>query len=217
MLRCRALLFDLDGVLVDSRACIEQVWREWAAARGRDPLPFIGIAHGRRTSETVRLVAPELDAKAEAAVLDAMEAVETRGLAPFPGAAELARTLPPERWGIVTSGSRPVATLRLGTAGLAAPRVFITADDVRRGKPDPEGYLAAARRLDVPPADCVVIEDSPTGVAAGRAAGMRVVAVPTTYRAEALAEADVRLASLAALRVRSDGAQALELSFDEEG
>jgi sugar-phosphatase len=217
MLRCRALLFDLDGVLVDSRACIEQVWREWAAARGRDPLPFIGIAHGRRTSETVRLVAPELDAKAEAAVLDAMEAVETRGLAPFPGAAELARTLPPERWGIVTSGSRPVATLRLGTAGLAAPRVFITADDVRRGKPDPEGYLAAARRLDVPPADCVVVEDSPTGVAAGRAAGMRVVAVPTTYRAEALAEADVRLASLAALRVRSDGAQALELSFDEEG
>lgn len=207
------MLFDLDGTLVDSRECIEHVWREWAAARGRDYRDFLRVAHGRRTSETVRLVAPEPDARAESAVLDAMEAVESRGLAPFPGAQDLLAAIPAGRSAIVTSGSVPVATLRLRAAGIAPPAVFITAGDVRRGKPDPEGYLLAARRLALDAADCVVVEDSPTGIAAGKAAGMRVVAVATTYPADALAAADVRLAALADIRVRLLGAAAMELTF----
>jgi sugar-phosphatase len=193
--------------LVDSRESIEHVWRAWAAARGRDVRDFVRIAHGRRISETVCLVAPDLDAQAEAAILDAMEAVEVRGLKAFPGAADLVAALRPNQWGIVTSGSRQVAALRLRTAGLACPPVFLTADDVHRGKPDPEGYLAAAARLSVSPADCLVVEDSPTGISAGRTAGMRVVAIASTYPAAALAAADFRVPALAALRasVAEDG------------
>lgn len=209
---CRAVLFDLDGVLVDSRAAIEQVWREWAAARGRDWRPFLAVAHGRRTSETIRLVAPELDAKEESRALDAMEAVEARGLVAFPGAADLVAAVG-DPWAIVTSGSPPVASLRLRTAGLPFPAVFVTSRDVRRGKPDPEGYLLAAGGLGALPEDCVVVEDSPTGVAAGKAAGMRVIAVCSTYPESALGDADVRLPALASLRVRADRAGVLEVAF----
>ena len=198
----RAILFDLDGVLVDSRECIELIWHAWAGERGLDPAEFLSVAHGRRIAETLRLVAPQLDAAAEAAVLDAMEEVETRGLRAAPGAAALLRQLSEAQRAIVTSGSRPVATLRLRTAGLPIPGVFVTAGDVQRGKPDPEGYLLAARRLGVAPADCVVVEDSPPGVGAGKAAGMRVIALLTTYPAAALSVADAQLASLADLRIR---------------
>jgi len=207
------VLFDLDGVLVDSRACIEHVWRAWAAARGRDYRDFLRVAHGRRTSETVRLVAPELDAAAESAVLDAMESVEARGLVAFPGVQALLAAIPAGRWAVVTSGSLPVATLRLGTAGITPPAVFITAGDVRKGKPDPEGYLAAAARLSLRPSDCVVVEDSPTGVAAGKAAQMRVVAVATTYPRDALAAADVQLPAISAIRVRAGSAGEMEMTF----
>jgi len=178
------------------------VWRDWAARRDVDPEPFIRVAHGCRISETLRLVAPHLDIAAETAALDALEAVETRGLRPAPGAAELLRRLPRERWGIVTSGSRPVAILRLQAAEIAPPAVFVTAEDVARGKPAPDGYLSAAAQLAVRPADGVVIEDSPPGVAAGKAAGMRVIAVATTHPPDALAVADLCVATLAELRLR---------------
>jgi sugar-phosphatase len=207
------VLFDLDGVLVDSRECIEQVWREWAAARGRDYRDFLRVAHGHRTSETVALVAPELDARHESAALDAMESVEARGLVAFPGVHALLAAIPSGRWAIVTSGSLPVATLRLGAADIAPPAVFITAGDVRKGKPDPEGYVTAAGRLSLRPSDCVVVEDSPTGIAAGKAAGMRVVAVATTYPPDALAAADVRLPALAAMRVRPGADGTMEMTF----
>ncbi len=210
---CRTILFDLDGVLVDSRRCVELVWHAWAAERGLDPAPFLKVAHGRRISETIALVRPDLDAAAEAAVLDAMEETETRGLEPVPGAAELVARLGDNEWAIVTSGSRAVATLRLRTVGLPIPPVFVTAGDVARGKPDPEGYGLAARRLGVEPRDCVVLEDSPPGVAAGKAAGMRVIAVLTTHSADALADADARLDTLAALRVDAAGAAGLTVGF----
>ncbi len=213
-MQCRAILFDLDGVLVDSRECIELIWHAWAGERGLDPAEFLRVAHGRRIAETLRLVAPQLDAAAEAAVLDAMEEVETRGLRAAPGAAALLRQLSEAQRAIVTSGSRPVATLRLRTAGLPIPGVFVTAGDVQRGKPDPEGYLLAARRLGVAPADCVVVEDSPPGVGAGKAAGMRVIAVLTTYPAVALSSADVRLGALADLRVRPAAAASRDLTLD---
>ena len=186
---------------MDSRRCVELVWEAWAAERGLDPAPFLAVAHGRRISETIRMVRPDMDAGAEAAVLDAMEEVETRGLSPAPGAADLLARLGPERCAVVTSGSRRVASLRLRTAGLSAPRVFITSNDVRRGKPDPEGYLMAADRLGLAAADCVVVEDSPPGVGAGKAAGMRVIALLTTHGPEALAAADARVPSLDRLRI----------------
>jgi len=199
----RAILFDLDGVLVDSREAIACVWRDWAARRGLDPEPFLRVAQGRRISETLRMVAPHLDIIIEAKALDALEEVETRGLRAAPGAAELLRLLPRERWGIVTSGSRPVATLRLGAAAIAPPDVFVTAADVLRGKPAPDGYLTAAASLGAPPAECVVIEDSPPGIAAGKAAGMYVIAVATTYPPAALTAADTCVPGLRDVRVES--------------
>ena len=198
--RCAAILFDLDGVLVDSRRCIEGIWRTWAAGKGLDPEPFIRIAHGRRISETIRTVAPELDVAREVAALDRLEEVETGGLFPVPGAAALLDAIPAARWAIVTSGSRRVATLRLGVVGLPIPEVFVTAEAVGQGKPAPDGYLAAAAQLGLAPAACVAIEDSPPGVAAARSAGMRVIGLLTTHHAGDLVLADARLHALDRLR-----------------
>lgn len=197
---CAGILFDLDGVLVDSRRCVEGIWRTWAAGKGLDPGPFIRIAHGRRISETIRAVAPELNVAEEVAALDRMEEVDTDGLLPVPGAAALLDTIPAARWAIVTSGSRRVATLRLGVVGLPIPQVFVTAEAVRQGKPAPDGYLAAVAQLGLPAAACVAIEDSPPGVAAARSAGMRVIAVLTTHHARDLVLADARLPALDHLR-----------------
>lgn len=210
---CRALLCDLDGVLVDSRRTIELIWRTWAASRGVDAARFLQVAHGRRIAETLRLVAPQLDVAREVAALDRMEEVETRGLAAAPGAAALVRELENDQWGIVTSGSRAVATLRLRTAGLAAPPVFITASDVTRGKPDPEGYLMAAERLKVRPSDCVVLEDSPPGLAAGKVAGMRVIALLTTHTAAQLGDAEVGALSGIGIRPGTGGPRAFVVSY----
>lgn len=201
-IHCQAILFDLDGVLVDSRRCVERVWRTWAAERTLDADRFIRESYGRRTSETLRAVAPELDVAAETALLDAMEETETEGLVATNGAHDLLARLQAGRWAIVTSGSRPVATLRLRTAGLPTPEVFVTGEEVRRGKPHPEPYLTAAARLRLAPAGCVVIEDAPAGVEAGLAAGMTVVAVGTTHPVDRLGAAHARVSGLEALQVR---------------
>ena len=209
---CNALLFDLDGVLVDSRDGVELVWRTWAETRGLDADRIISVVHGRRASETVREVAPQADAAAEVAVLEAMEAAETRGIRSFAGAASLLASLPPTAWAIVTSGAPAVAHLRLGIAGLPTPAVLVTAADVAHGKPSPEGYLQAARRLGVRPADCVVVEDADAGIAAGSAAGMRVIAVAGTASADTLARADFRVGHVGQLEVEV-ASGALRLSF----
>jgi sugar-phosphatase len=200
-LHCDALLFDLDGVLVDSVACSERVIREWAESHEIDPARFLSISHGRRAIETIRIVAPHLNAAAEADLLIARESCETDGVYEVAGALELLRTLPPTRWAIVTSGTRSIATLRLRFTGLPTPPVLICADDVERGKPDPEGYLAAAARLHVLPANCIVVEDAPAGLAAARAAGMRSIGVVGTCDEAALAQATVTIPLLGALRV----------------
>ncbi len=183
------MLFDLDGVLVDSTACIERQWREWAAARGLDPAPFLRYCHGRRAVETIRLAAPELDAEAEVARFAELAPGEDPVLPAFPGARA-----------VVTSGTRRTARHRLAAAGLPVPAVLVAAEDVRHGKPDPECYLTAAGRLGVPPEECVVIEDAPPGIEAARAAGMRVVAVTTTHPAAELRGATVLVGSVAELR-----------------
>jgi sugar-phosphatase len=193
------MLFDLDGVLVDSARCVEHTWRQWAARHGLDPDAIIAVAHGRRTLETIPEVAPHLDVATEVAALEAIESTTTDGVYEIPGARALLEQLPPDRWAIVTSGARSVATLRIRHTGLPMPRVLVCADEIAHGKPHPEGYLTAAARLGVLPDDCVVIEDAPAGVDAARAAGMRCIGIAGTFPAEALARADLVIPNLAAL------------------
>lgn len=197
----QAILFDLDGVLVDSQRAVEVVWREWGRLRNRDPEPFIAMAHGRRTSETIRMVAPDLDARAEAAVLDRMEEECTEGLKAGPGALNLVRGIPLGRWGVVTSGHRHVATLRLTSVGIPIPPVLITGDQVKRGKPDPEPYREGVRAMACAPSECVVVEDAPPGIVSAHDAGVRVIALRTTYDSDALSSADVVVDDLTRLRV----------------
>ena len=201
---CRAILFDLDGVLVDSAECVERTWRNWANNHRLNPDQVIAFAHGRRTIETVRLVAPGLNAEAEVAELEAGEAMKTDGIYEIESARDLIERLPAGRWAVVTSGIRAVAEFRLRHTRLPVPSVMICADEIVRGKPDPEGYLVAAERLNEAPADCIVIEDAPLGIEAARAAGMRVIAIASTYPREQLTGADAVVERLSDLNVVSD-------------
>jgi sugar-phosphatase len=187
---CRALISDLDGVLVDSTAVVERVWREWALENQLDPQEVLAVAHGRRTIDTIRMITPHLDAQQETDRLEDKEARLSDGMLVIPGAPALLAGLPAGRWAIVTSGSLLIATARLAAGKLPVPEVLVTANDVSAGKPDPQGYRLAATRLGIAPQDCVVIEDSPAGIAAGKAAGMRVVALPTTHAIAELDQAD---------------------------
>jgi len=193
-------------VLVDSRAVVEDIWRRWATERGYDPAPYLRVAHGRRIRETLASVDPTLDLDHEVRLLDAAEAADRTPLTPIAGARELVGSLAPDRWAIVTSGGYGLASRRLDRAGIRQPAVFITAEDVQRGKPDPQGYLLGAERLGRDPATCIVFEDAPPGVAAARAAGARVVALATTHPAEALRDADATIADFRSVRVDREGA-----------
>jgi len=195
----RAVLSDLDGVLVDSAAVIEQTWRGFADRHGLDPDEVVAAGHGRRSIDLIWLVAPHLDAEIEAANVEREEIAQASGLRPLPGARELVDAVPAERFAIVTSGSRALALARLRAAGLPVPAVLVTAEEVDDGKPHPAGYLRAAELLGVDPAHSVVLEDAPAGVEAGRAAGMTVIAVLTTNDASALTRAHSRVHDLRAL------------------
>lgn len=197
---CRAMLFDLDGVLVDSTRHIEQQWRSWALAKGLSPDPFLRVCHGRRALETIQLAAPELDAEAEIAAFRLDPLSEAAGLPPVEGAAHLLDLLPSSGWAVATSGPRATAIARLQGAGLPIPPVLVSAEDVVRGKPHPDVYLTAAARLDLTPQDCVVVEDAPAGIEAARAAGMRVLALTTTHPASLL-DADAHAASLVSVHL----------------
>jgi mannitol-1-/sugar-/sorbitol-6-phosphatase len=179
MVQCRALLFDLDGVLVDSLPVVARVLRAWAASRGGglDADLLIKTSQGRRTSEMLRAVAPWLDIPHEVEILDDLEERETESMHAMAGAKQLLDRLTPGQWAIVTSGSRRLSTSRLKNAGLPIPPVFVTGDQVERGKPDPECYLLAASLLGVAPADALVLEDAPIGIAAAKAAGIRAIGV----------------------------------------
>src|SRR5918997_904461 len=200
-LECNGVLFDLDGVLVDSARVVVRTWRTWAGKKGRDAERFIRGAHGRRPAETVRLIAPDLDAESEASELERIEVGDKDGILEVEGALELLGSLPEGSWTVVTSGSRPLASGRMRHVGLPLPERFVTADDVENGKPHPEAYLKGAEILGASPEACVVIEDAPAGVQAAKAAGMRVVAVATTHREEQLHEADVVVGALSDVRV----------------
>jgi mannitol-1-/sugar-/sorbitol-6-phosphatase len=198
---CQAILFDLDGVLVDSTPCVTRVWSAWAREHGLDAEHVVHVAHGRPTIATVREVAPYLDAQLETDRIEQREINDTDGLRVLPGAKELLARLPLERYTIVTSGTRQLATRRLQAAGLPLPPTMVTADDITNGKPDPEPYLAGARALACDPKECLVFEDAPSGIRAAKAAGMVAIGIPTTYKPEELAEANAITASLRAVAV----------------
>ncbi len=204
---CDAILFDLDGVLADSREVVERQWRLWAVRHGIDAARLLPTIHGRRAVETIAQFAPHLDAAAEERDLAAREAADFDGVREILGAQALVASLPSNAWAVATSGARLIASARLQHVGIAPPAVMVTADDVARGKPAPDPYRLAAQGLGVDPARCLVIEDAPVGVRAARAAGARVVAVQTSHVAAELCEADAvveRLTDISVAVVEGD-------------
>jgi len=215
IVECSAILFDLDGVLVNSIASVERQWRKFAQRHKLDPEHVIRTAHGHRTVETVHILLPHLDATAEAAIVERNEIADTEGLVAIEGAGELLASLPRDRWAVVTSGTRALATRRLAAAGLPQPPHMVPADEVTRGKPDPEPYLKGAQLVRVDPTLCVVFEDAPSGIRAAKAAGMRVFGVPGTYEASALHEADGLVRSLRDVRATLNANHRLSIELNE--
>lgn len=211
----KAILFDMDGVLVDSAHVVERVWRKWALVHHLDPEAVVEQAHGRRSIETLRAVAPEMDAELENLKIEQMEIDDRQGVSALAGAAQMLLSLPAERFAIVTSATRPLAVARLGYAGIPVPGNMVAAEDVAQGKPSPEPYLKGAALLHAAAADCLVFEDTPAGVTAARAAGMRVIAVGNTYPEQALhaARADAVVSSLVDIKTEIYG-NAIRLEFN---
>lgn len=198
---CDAVLLDLDGVLIDSTSSVRRAWERFAAKHSLELERIMHTAHGKRAIDTMRAFAPHLDLEAEAHEFSRWEIDNMDGVFAIPGARRLMETLPAERWAIVTSADDALARARLSAAGLPAPSRMITADLVQRGKPDPQAYLLGSRLIQVPPEGCLVIEDAPAGIHAGKAAGMRVLGVPTTHDPDELSEADAVIPSIQSLDV----------------
>ncbi|HKS80472.1 MAG TPA: HAD family hydrolase [Candidatus Acidoferrales bacterium] len=177
---CSAMLFDLDGVLIDSTPAVARVWTNWAIEHGFDPEEAIRRAHGRPSITTLREYLPDADHEAENREVERREIEDLEGVIPLTGALELLQSLPPERWAIVTSCTRPLAEVRLRAAGLPRPLQFVTSSDVKNGKPSPEPYCKGAEMLGFAAENCIVVEDAPAGIKSGKSAGARVIAFPTT-------------------------------------
>jgi sugar-phosphatase len=199
-----ALLVDLDGTLADSRVPTEDAWRAWAIGAGlaEHADEIARTCHGVPSVQHVAHWAPQLDAAAEAERIEAAQVDAGADTPAFPGARELLELLPGDRVAIVTSGTPPLARGRLASAGLPMPDVAVFAGDAPQGKPYPDPYLLAAERLGVDPADCVVVEDAPAGIAAGKAAGCQVVGVAHTHSCAELEGADLCFADLNAAIAR---------------
>jgi mannitol-1-/sugar-/sorbitol-6-phosphatase len=187
VIRCAAVLFDMDGTLVDSSSCVESTWRTWAGKHGVDIDALLSISHGRQNYETIRMIAPHLETPEEIDFLVRTEEDCHEGVGEVRGARALLESMGTNaRWAVVTSAWRTLAEKRLRLANLPIPDVLITSDDISHSKPHPEGYLLAAKRLGVAPADCLVIEDAHAGIEAARAAGMPVIGITTTFARDRL-------------------------------
>ena len=215
MIRCSAMLFDLDGVLIDSTPAVERVWHRWAVEHGFDPEAVVRMAHGRPSRSTIRELLPNSDIAREDHEVERREMEDLDGVVLLPGAQKLLNALPPERWTIATSCTRPLAEVRLRAAFLPVPKTMITSSDVKIGKPDPEPYLKAAAKLGFAASDCIVVEDAPAGVRAGKAAGARVIAFLTTMIRRDLedAGADWIVRNCADITASSDGEHGLQLKI----
>jgi sugar-phosphatase len=178
-----AFLFDMDGTILNSIAAAERVWSVWANRHGLDVGAFLPTIHGMRASETIRrLNLSGVDVSTEAAWLTQAEMDDIEGILEIPGAAEFLNRLPKERWAIVTSAPRKLALRRLEAAGLPVPAMMVSGEEVSNGKPAPDCFLLAARRLGLAPSDCLVFEDAPAGIKAAEAAGASLAVVTATHR-----------------------------------
>ncbi|KAA9394632.1 HAD family hydrolase [Kocuria coralli] len=201
-----AILFDIDGTLIDSTPAVNRSWTTWAKSRGFDADAVLAVCHGRRSTDTLSDLLPEGEVAEAAAEVYALEMAELDSVVALPRAGELLASLPPSRWAAVTSGPRGLMQARLAAAGIPVPETLVTAEDVVVGKPDPEGYRKAAEILGVDPARCLVVEDAPAGLKAGRASGARVLAVATSHDAVELTDADAVVADLTAVSVTAGDA-----------
>jgi len=203
-LECDAVLFDLDGVLINSTSCIVRHWKAWADQHSLDVDRIMQVAHGIRTVETMQLVAPHLDVEKEAEQFTAREILDTTGVVAIEGSRQILQALPQDAWAIVTSASSELAKARLVQTNLPVPKILVTADDVKQGKPAPEPYLTGAKRLGIAVEKCIVIEDAPAGIKAGKKAGMRVIATSATHTREELLEqgADMVVDQLADIEIK---------------
>jgi sugar-phosphatase len=208
----KGILFDMDGVLVSSIGSVRRCWRRWAKMYGVPNAEEYEVPHGVRAIDIVKALRPDIDPREGLRAIEDMEVQDVADLQVLPGVKTLLAGLPLERWAIVTSSTRRLLLVRLKAAGLTVPERIISADDVERGKPDPEPYRRGAELLGLRPEDCVVVEDAPSGVGAGKAAGCRVLGVLGTHSAAELHEADWVVGSLEGLAVVVDGA-GLELRF----
>jgi len=189
LVSCAALLFDMDGVLIDSTPAVERVWSGWAREHGLDPTQVIAHVHGRPSISTIRYFLPDSDFEMENRDVERREIEDTEGIVLLPGAAELLRSLPKDRWTIATSCTRSLAEVRLRAAGLPVPERIVTSTDVSHGKPHPQPFLKAAAKLGFSASECIVVEDVAAGVRAGKSAGARVIGLRTTILDSELCEA----------------------------
>jgi len=180
--RCKAMLFDLDGVLIDSTRAVARVWRRWALEHDFDPDQVVMRAHGRPSLTTVREYLPNADHAVANREVERREMEDLEGVVLLPGSIRLLAELPKDRWTIVTSCTRPLAETRLRAAGLPIPERMVTSNDITQGKPHPEPYLKGASALGFSAGDCVVVEDVPAGIRAGKASGASVIAFRTTVK-----------------------------------
>jgi sugar-phosphatase len=212
----KGILFDMDGVLVSSIGSVIRSWRRWAEMYDVPNAEVYEVPHGMRAIEIVKSLRPDIDPVEGLRVIEDIELDDVADLVVLPGVRVLLESLPPERWAIVTSATRRLLLGRLVAAGLPIPGLIITADDVERGKPDPEPYVRGAGLIGLRPEDCVVVEDAPSGVGAGVAAGCRVLGVLGTHVAEDLNKADWIVGSLEGVAVTA-GVGGLEMRFTPVG
>ncbi len=207
LIRCKGVLFDMDGILISSLGSVERSWTRWAHMRGIDPAYAISVAHGRRAIETVAELRPDLDSVAELKVIEDFEVEDNEGLTVLPGVLNLLAALPKGAWTVVTSATERLARVRLAVGGIPVPDRIVTADQVKLGKPNPAPFLAGAALLGIQPGQCVVFEDSSSGAKAGRAAGCTVVATTFSHTVESLEAAHYLVSDLTDVRVepQTDG------------
>ncbi len=212
----QALLFDMDGVLINSIPAVERVWSRWAAERGFNVQEVLRHAHGRPSIATLRDLLPNADHEAENRIIEQAEIHDVDGIVPLPGVKELLAALPHDRWAIVTSCTRPLAEVRIRAAGLPTPELFITANDITRGKPHGEPYQKGAAGLGFAPEECIVVEDALAGIASGQNAGARVIAFTTTASIDDLvaAKPDWMLRDCSAIRLEGSKPD-LQLALEE--
>lgn len=212
VVRCKGILFDMDGILISSLGSVERSWTKWAELRGIDPAYAISVIHGRRGIDSLTALRPDLDPLKELETLEAFELADGKDITVLPGVCDLLKKLPQDRWTVVTSATERLARVRLDAGGVPVPERLVTAEAVTEGKPHPAPFLAGAALLGFAPEDCVVFEDSASGVQAGRAAGCTVIATTFSHPSESLESANYLVEDLTGI-IATPTQEGIELRF----